>query len=121
MTILRLRIQFPDTMIGPGKADLLGHIQTTGSIAAAGRKMGMSYKRAWMLVEDMNAAFSDPLVSSTRAGPGGGGAQLTETGTRVLALYREILNSAHVSASEQLAALEALLRPKPSGDIPDGK
>ena len=77
MTKLRLRILFDDAMLGPGKAELLGRIAETGSIAAAGRQMDMSYKRAWMLVEELNAAFQAPLVTSTRGGPGGGGARLT--------------------------------------------
>ena len=73
---LRLRIVFgDDAMLGPGKADLLEHIRDTGSIAAAGRRMDMSYKRAWMLVEEMNGAFRDPVVSSTRGGAKGGGAR----------------------------------------------
>ena len=73
MTRLRLRILFDGAMLGPGKAELLEHIRETGSIAAAGRRMDMSYKRAWSLVEEMNASFRDPLVTSTRGGPGGGG------------------------------------------------
>ncbi|WP_430523070.1 winged helix-turn-helix domain-containing protein [Ponticoccus litoralis] len=67
---LRIRILFgEDAMLGPGKADLLERIRDTGSIAAAGRTMSMSYKRAWMLVEEMNTAFREPLVDSTRGVP----------------------------------------------------
>lgn len=121
MTILKLRILFDGAMIGPGKAELLGHIRDTGSISAAGRAMGMSYKRAWMLVEEMNAAFSEPLVASARGGQGGGGARLTATGETVLALYDEILTRASTAAAPPLAALEALLRPKAQGDSADGK
>ena len=70
---LRLRVVFGDgAMIGPGKADLLERIRETGSISAAGRAMGMSYKRAWMLVETLNALFRDPLVESIRGGVQGG-------------------------------------------------
>ena len=73
-TRLRLRILFGDkVMLGPGKAELLGLIRETGSISAAGRGMKMSYKRAWMLVEEMNAAFREPVVESVRGGAGGGG------------------------------------------------
>jgi molybdate transport system regulatory protein len=128
MTTLRLRILFDEAMLGPGKAELLARIAETGSIAAAGRQMGMSYKRAWMLVEEMNAAFRDPLVTSTRGGPGGGGAQLTETGARVLGLYRGIVKTARAAAATDIAALEAMLRPVAAtdtaaapGDIPEGK
>jgi molybdate transport system regulatory protein len=121
MTTLRLRILFDDAMLGPGKAELLERIRETGSIAAAGRGMGMSYKRAWMLVEDLNAAFRDPLVSSTRGGPGGGGARLTEAGTEVLRLYHDIVATARAASADRLATLEAMLRAPADGDIPKGR
>ena len=121
MTTLRLRILFSDAMIGPGKAELLERIRDTGSIAAAGRQMDMSYKRAWMLVEEMNGAFLEPLIVSTRGGPGGGGAQLTETGARVLALYQNIVETAQTAAAPSIDALEAMLRPSSTTDIPAGK
>ena len=121
MTTLRLRILFNDAMLGPGKAELLDRIGTTGSIAAAGRQMGMSYKRAWMLVEEMNAAFQEPLVASTRGGPGGGGARLTGTGAEVLRLYHDILATAMAASAESLAALEAMLRGPAAVDMSGGK
>lgn len=109
---LRLRILFgEDAMLGPGKAELLERVRETGSIAAAGRAMKMSYKRAWMLVEEMNAAFSAPLVDSARGGAGGGGAQLTAIGEEVLRLYRAVENAAAASARDEIAALQALLKP----------
>lgn len=74
--------------IGPGKADLLDAIAATGSLAAAARRMGMSYRRAWNLVRSMNAAFLDPLVESVKGGASGGRAALTATGRDVLARYR---------------------------------
>ncbi|MDE3079218.1 MAG: LysR family transcriptional regulator [Paracoccaceae bacterium] len=114
---LRLRVVFGDgAMIGPGKADLLALIRETGSISAAGRAMGMSYKRAWGLVEEMNAAFRDPLVASTRGGAQGGGAQLTGAGAAVLAHYRAIEARAAEAGAEDIAALRAMLR-----DISGGK
>lgn len=121
MTTLKLRILFNDAMLGPGKAELLERIRDTGSIAAAGRQMDMSYKRAWMLVEEMNAAFREPLVSSVRGGPGGGGARLTETGAEVLRLYKAVVERALAASGDQIAALEAMLRPASAGDIPVGK
>jgi molybdate transport system regulatory protein len=88
---LRIRLLIgPDLLMGPGRADLLEHIAGTGSIAAAGRQMGMSYKRAWALVEAMNARFQVPLVEAAKGGAGGGGARLTEAGARVLAAYRAL-------------------------------
>ena len=116
---LRLRLLFGDNaMLGPGKADLLDRIRDTGSISAAGRAMGMSYKRAWMLVEELNAAFRLPLVDSARGGPGGGGAHLTPTGAEVLAHYRAVEAAAVLAGADDIAALQALLRPV---DIPSQK
>lgn len=74
--------------LGPGKADLLAAIDEAGSISAGGRKLGMSYRRAWLLVDTMNRCFKEPLVSSAAGGSGGGGAQLTEFGREVLQEYR---------------------------------
>lgn len=105
-----------DAMLGPGKAELLQRIGETGSISAAGRQMGMSYKRAWMLVETLNAMFREPLVTSARGGPGGGGAALTAAGCRVLELYRALEHAAALAGAEQVEALHALL-----GDMSDGK
>lgn len=103
-------------MMGPGKADLLERIDRCGSIAAAGRDMGMSYKRAWELIGTLNAMFRAPLVDSTRGGPGGGGAVLTDLGHEVLAAYRAFEADAAAGGAERLAGLQRLLR-----DIPDGE
>ncbi|MCC5613110.1 LysR family transcriptional regulator [Nostoc sp. CHAB 5834] len=107
---LRLRLLLGGSaMLGPGKAELLEHIRDTGSISAAGRRMEMSYKRAWMLVDTMNAMFRDPLVDSARGGAGGGGARLTAAGTQVLARYRAIEAAAARAGAADIAALAALL------------
>lgn len=111
---VRLRLVFePDAALGPGKADLLEGIAATGSIAAAGRRMGMSYKRAWMLVEQLNAMFAEPLVESSRGGASGGGARLTEGGEAVLDLYRAMEAKARAAGSQEIAGLRALLREAP--------
>ena len=114
MTRLKLRLLFDGAMFGPGKAELLTHIAETGSIAAAGRRMEMSYKRAWSLVEEMNAAFSAPLVQAARGGRSGGGAQLTAEGAEVLRLYGAILESASGAAAPDIARLAGMLRPDPA-------
>jgi molybdate transport system regulatory protein len=119
VTTLKLRILFDDAMFGPGKAELLERIRETGSIAAAGRQMEMSYKRAWMLVEEMNAAFRQPLIARTRGGPGGGGAHLTEAGVEVLRLYRAILDCALAASADQIAALECMLLSSRPTDVSD--
>ena len=76
--------------LGPGKAELLGHIAKTGSISEAARRMEMSYNRAWLLVRTMNQCFKQPLVESSRGGDKHGGAQLTKSGQEVLKLYRTL-------------------------------
>jgi molybdate transport system regulatory protein len=107
---LRLRLYFANgLMFGPGKAELLEGIDTHGSISAAGRVMGMSYKRAWSLVEEMNAAFHTPLVASTRGGAQGGGAHLTETGHKVLAHYRNLMAQTESHGAADIAGIGALL------------
>lgn len=121
MTTLKLRLLFDGAMFGPGKAELLAGIRDTGSIAAAGRQMNMSYKRAWMLVDEMNTAFCQPLVTRSRGGAKGGGALLTGTGQDVLSLYHEIVARARAASASQIAALEALLIPARESDIPNEK
>jgi molybdate transport system regulatory protein len=110
----RLRIVLePDIAIGPGKADLLEGIKETGSIAAAGRRMGMSYKRAWLLVETMNTCFRTPVVSTSRGGRTHGGASLTPTGEAVLAGYRRMEALADKAIAREMARLRAVLRDRP--------
>lgn len=109
---LHLRVVLANgIVIGPGRAELLEAIRDTGSISAAGRAMAMSYKRAWDLVEEMNSAFSAPLVATTTGGLTGGGSQLTQTGERVLASYRSIESNAAQSTADQLRTLTGLLAP----------
>jgi molybdate transport system regulatory protein len=108
--VLRIRIVFGEReMIGPGKAELLERIARSGSIAAAGREMGMSYKRAWELVGTLNGMFREPLVESTRGGPGGGGAVLTQAGHEIVALYRAFEHEAAAAGAAHLGALQARL------------
>jgi molybdate transport system regulatory protein len=105
---LHVRVDLvPGVSFGPGKADLLQGIAETGSIAAAGRRLGMSYKRAWSLVETLNGMFRAPLVSATKGGLSGGGAVLTPEGEAVLARYRAIQARVAAAAAEELAALHA--------------
>ena len=88
---LKLRVEFGNGLVmGPGKAALLEAIVQTGSISAAGRALGMSYKRAWGLLNEMNAGFVAPVVISARGGVKGGGAVVTEAGALVLARFRAL-------------------------------
>jgi molybdate transport system regulatory protein len=106
----RLRIVLePEIAIGPGKADILEAIEETGSIAAAGRSMDMSYKRAWHLVETMNRCFKSPLVEASKGGRAGGGARLTELGHEVLARYRRMEMLTARVIEPEMAALRSVV------------
>ena len=89
---LRFRVVLrPGVALGPGKADLLQAIDETASLTAAAARFGMSYKRSWMLVQELNGAFAKPLVETAKGGSGGGGgAHLTQLGKRILRRYREM-------------------------------
>jgi len=103
---VRLRLHIaPGIAFGPGKADLLEGIRDTGSIAAAGRRMRMSYKRAWQLVDELNRLFDKPLVAASKGGSGGGGAMLTRTGEDVLARYRRMHAASCKAIAKDLVAL----------------
>lgn len=108
---LRLKLVLkPNIAIGPGKADLLEAIKETGSISAAGRRMGMSYRRAWLLVDTMNACFRSPVVETTKGGATGGKAVLTKVGNEVLARYRAIEVATLAATHRDRAALERLAK-----------
>jgi molybdate transport system regulatory protein len=96
---------------GPGKAQLLERIEEAGSIAAAARAMGMSYRRAWLMVAGMNRCFADVVVETNRGGRRGGGARVTETGRRVVAAYRQLERAADRAAAPHLARLDRMLAP----------
>ena len=107
---VRLRVVLePDIAIGPGKADLLEHIRGTGSIAAAGRRMGMSYKRAWYLLDTMNRCFRTPLVEASKGGRAGGGAWLTPLGEQILASYRRMEALTAEAVAGELRAVRKVL------------
>lgn len=105
---LSLRIDLdPEGRIGPGKIALLEQIAANGSISAGARQLAMSYKRAWDLVEEMNAIFGKPVVQAQTGGRRGGGAQLTETGLAIVSRFRAIEQAAARAAADHIAALEA--------------
>jgi molybdate transport system regulatory protein len=109
----RLRIRLPLgelTAFGPGKADLLEALLKTGSLRGAARRMGLSYLRAWRLVDVMNASFRRPLVTTSRGGVHGGGAQVTVEGQKVLALYRAMEAAGTTAIRPAWRRLQARLR-----------
>lgn len=115
----RLRIFLGHAIaIGPGKADLLEQIAETGSISAAARRMNMSYRRAWLLVDTMNQSFKSPLVGTATGGKGGGGAQITNFGREILARYREMERKAAQSTAEDIALFaDLMVSPQQESDV----
>ena len=112
MARIRVSIVFESgARIGPGKVALLESIRDTGSISAAARHMGMSYKRAWVLLDSINQAFTAPVVTAMPGGPGGGGAVLTPFGAEVLERYRRIHERAAAVAADDVEALKRRARP----------
>ena len=102
----RLRIRKgPHVAIGPGKIALLEAIGRTGSISAAARSLGMSYRRAWLLIDEMNACMRRPAVATATGGVRGGGSRLTPEGVDVIARYRAIEKRAHSAVASELDAL----------------
>lgn len=113
---LKLKAQLfcgDEPAMGPGKADLLEAIDQSGSISAAGRALGMSYRRAWLLVDSMNRCFHERLVETTAGGGRAKGARLTSVGRDVLARYRVLEARLAEAAGDDLKALEAFLRASP--------
>ena len=110
-TRLTLRVDFGSSgSIGPGKIRLLEAIERTGSISQAGRSLGMSYRRAWLLIDDMNRCFRHAVVSAKPGGSQGGGAVLTEFGAELARDYRAIEMAAAAAAKKRLRGLETALR-----------
>ena len=112
MSAKNIKIHIPFgglSAIGPGKADLLEAIERNGSISAAARDMGMSYKRAWDLVDIMNRSFREPLVATATGGSHGGGAQITEFGYEILRRYRDLELKANAAVVTEIHELLALL------------
>ena len=111
-TRLTIRLDFDaGRRLGAGKIALLESIDLTGSISAAGRAHGMSYRRAWLLVDELNQLFAAPLVEAHHGGAKGGGARLTEEGRRIVALYRDAEAKMHAAAAGEIGAIEGELAP----------
>lgn len=96
------RVDFsPDCAVGPGKIALLEHIDSSGSLSEAARELKMSYRRAWLLLEDLNTSFQQPVAQMSVGGRGGGGAALTAFGCELVASYRTL--EAHIRKRAQTA------------------
>ena len=115
MARLTIRIDLAsDGALGPGKIKLLELVGESGSISAAGRAMGMSYRRAWTLVDGLNRLFRSPVVTTQPGGVRGGGAVLTDVGHDVIARYRAAERAAAKATAPELAALDAARAGRPS-------
>lgn len=111
-TRLTLRVDFgSNRSIGPGKVRLLEAIDNTGSISQAGRALGMSYRRAWLLIDDMNQCFNEAVTTARPGGSQGGGAELTPFGKQLIRSYRAIEGAASGAAKSWLGDLEGALKP----------
>ena len=111
---LKLRVMFgPEIAMGPGKADLLEAIAATGSISESARRLRMSYRRAWLLVDTMNRCFIEPLVASAAGGARGGGARITPFGREVLSRYRAMRSRAERALGAEVARFAELLAERP--------
>lgn len=102
--------------IGPGKIKLLEAIRTTGSISGAARSIGMSYRRAWLLVEEINEALREPAVTAETGGRRGGGAMVTPVGEKVVGLYRAIESQARSASGGEFRAIGRLVRQDEKAD-----
>ena len=113
----RFRIMTGDLIaLGPGKVDLLESIGREGSISQAARERHLSYRRAWNMVDTMNQCFKEPLVVSITGGKGGGGAQLTAAGEKVIQLYRKMEIKAADATRTEAKALQKLLTTRRGAD-----
>ena len=109
--LIRPRIALqPELLLGPGKADLLQAIAEHGSISAAARSLGMGFRRAWALLNELQQAFERPLVETAAGGAGGGGARVTELGQAVLACYLDAEQACQEAAAAPLARLHRLMK-----------
>jgi molybdate transport system regulatory protein len=118
---LRLRLLLPDGAVGPGKIALLEAIQRTGTISGAARSLDMSFRRAWLLIDTMNAMFHEPVVKATVGGRSGGGAELTAVGHELVERFRAIEAAARELATPHLSRLDELAAaPADTGKAQDG-
>jgi molybdate transport system regulatory protein len=107
----RMRIRQAEAVaIGPGKIELLEAVQKHGSISAAARSLGMSYRRAWLLIDELNSTLKRPATVSEAGGAAGGGCVLTPVGEKIIHLYRDIEVQASKTCAPQITALTRLMK-----------
>jgi molybdate transport system regulatory protein len=107
----RMRIRNAGAVaLGPGKVDLLEAVREYGSISAAARSLDMSYRRAWLLIDELNRSLKSPATHSEQGGQSGGGCTLTPVGETIIRLYRDVEAEAQRSCAKQIAELTRLIR-----------
>jgi molybdate transport system regulatory protein len=107
----RMRIRNGDAVaLGPGKVDLLEAVREYGSISAAARSLDMSYRRAWLLIDELNRSLRSPATHSEQGGQSGGGCTLTPVGETIIRLYRDVEEEAKRSCAKQITELMRLIR-----------
>jgi molybdate transport system regulatory protein len=108
----RMRVMKGETIaIGPGKVSLLEAVREHGSISAAARSLDMSYRRAWLLIDELNRSLRSPATISEQGGQSGGGCVLTPVGENIVRLYRDVEARAEAACAQQIASLTGLLKP----------
>ena len=120
---IRFRVDFREQCsVGIGKISLLEAIARTGSLSQAARAIGMSYRRAWLLVDSMNTDFDTGVINATAGGSGGGGAQLTSFGRELIRAYRELERRLESLTVEHMSGIDAHVagadRRSPAGGAP---
>jgi molybdate transport system regulatory protein len=119
MVSLSIRVDLSETRgIGPGKIRLLEMIAETGSISAAGRAMDMSYRRAWLLLDELNHMFREPVATTAQGGRAGGGARLTPFGKRLVQGYRKMEGDAQKAAGAYLSLIGGATASSRQGRVP---
>lgn len=109
--VIRPRVRLGDVvLVGPGKIELLRAVARHGSISAAARDLGMGYKRAWSLLDELQRACLKPLVETSAGGSGGGGAQVTDAGLSLIESYDELDRACGLAAAPMLSRIARLLR-----------
>ncbi len=116
--VIRFRIDFTaDLHVGPGKIELLEAIRESGSVSQAARELGMSYRRAWLLVESFKGAFGEAVTVASTGGRGGGGVELTAFGAKLIAEYRALEHEINALAARRLRGISAAIK----GSVPGPK
>ena len=111
--VIRIRIDFSDSsFVGPGKIDLLEAIRDSGSLSQAARDLGMSYRRAWLLIDSFKSAFREPVTLATTGGKGGGGVALTSFGEGLVESYRALERDIAEIAARRLRTITAAVNPQ---------